>query len=197
MYRNSYGDLVQGQGPWDQPILAPGQATASLNPPNNMERLQNPLNWWERPQCFYPEPLTPAGPGITYQVRRRVRAFTALTLNTETTQPIQFDVPGPIWQLSAAARDTAGNAFPIGLDPLDTFLVRFTMSNGERLDEVASLGSSLLGTASEPCFLGRECWQMDNGSSLLVSVTALRENLAVYIVAWHREVRGPTNLARS
>lgn len=200
-YGGPWGSDVQSPppppGPWDQAILAPGQATASLNPPNNMERLQNPMWAWTRYQCFYPEPLTPEGPGITYQIRRRVLNFRNLVLATETVLPIRFDVPGPIWQLTAAARDSTGAAFPVGLNSLDTFSIRFTTSNGERLDESAGFGSAMTGTASQPCFLGRETWQFDNGSVLLCYVTALRTNVDVDVVAWHREVRGPTNLARS
>lgn len=200
-YGRPYGADMQAPppppGPWDQSILAPGAATASLNPPNNMERLQNPMWAWTRYQCFYPEPLTPEGPGITYQIRRRVLQFRNLVLDTETTLPIRFDVPGPIWQLTGAARDSTGAAFPVGLNSLDTFSIRFTTSNGEKLDEAEGFGSAMLGTGSQPCFLGRETWQFDNGSVLLCFVTALRTNVDVDVVAWHREVRGPTNLARS
>ena len=196
----SYGRYGQ-QGPYDmQAPPAPGQPgapTASLNPPNNMERANNPIYQWTRNQTYWPEPLGAIGPGITRQLRRRPLAFTGTTINVETTQSIRFDVPGPIYQLTGSARDSTGAAFPVGVNALDTFLVRFSMSNGEQLDTMASLGSTLLGSGAFPCQLSSEAWQFDNGSTLQVSVTPLFANLQVYIVGWHMEVRGPTNLART
>jgi hypothetical protein len=162
-----------------------------------MERLQNPIYQWTRNQTYWPEPLGAVGPGITRQLRRRPLAFVNTVINVETTQSIRFDVPGPIYQLTASARDNTGAAFPAGVDPRDTFLVRFSMANGEQLDTMASLGSTLCGTASFPAQLSSEAWQFDNGSTLQVSVTPLFANLDVFIVGWHIEVRGPTNLART
>jgi hypothetical protein len=156
--------------------------------------MQNPDIEWTRLQVYYPEPLLPQGVAIAYQLRQRVLQFLGLAINQPTINRIRFDTPGPVYQITAAARDNTGAALPMGLDSLDTFRVRFEHSSGDRLTEQAAMGSALCGVASFPALLSRNGWHFDNGGVMIVEVTALRANLDIDIVCWHFEARGPTNL---
>lgn len=207
-YRGPYGDgqvpVPAGQ-PVGAQIAVPGYATSSLSPPSHWARMQQygqpggpPEGYaWIRPQMFYPMPQILEGPGIAYQTRQRVLSFTSLTINVASVQTFRFDVPGPIYQFTGAAILSTGDAFPIGWDPLDTFRVQFQQANGDLLTETPVLGSTILGDAKNPAFTGRSAWLVDNGTAIVATVIPLFANLQVDLVAWHYEVRGPTNLTRS
>lgn len=182
MYGNGYG---YGAG-----------ATASLSPPSDMERMQDTNQPWDRLQLYYPEPLLPVGNRIAFQLRQRVVQFQSAAANVESVQSIQFDTPGPVYQITAAAYDNTGAALPVGLDSLDTFRVRFEHSSGDRLTTVATLGSTICGKGALPALLSRSCWHFDSGSVMRVGVTPLRANLDIDIVAWQYEARGPSNVSR-
>lgn len=198
-YRGPYGD---GSGsPVGAEIAVPGAATSSLTPPNQWGRMLQHQGQdgyaWIRPQMFYPMPQILEGPGIAYQMRQRVLSFTGLVLNAASVQTWRFDVPGPIYQFTGASRLSNGAAWPVGLDPLDAFRVQFQQANGDLLTEQPVLGSCILGSGKFPAFTGRSAWLVDNGTAVVATVIPLFANMEIDLVAWHYEVRGPTNLTRT
>lgn len=181
-------------------MLQPGQATSSLNPPSHWARMQQmgqQAQWWIRPQLYYPMPQILEGEGIAYQLRQRVLSFANTTINAAAVQTWRFDVPGPIYAFTGSAWFDTGAALPVGYDPRDLFKVQFQQANGDLLTEQPVLGSTILGTGKQPAFTGRSAWMVDNGTSIVATIIPLFADLEVELVAWHYEVRGPTNLTRT
>lgn len=167
---------------------------ASLDPPTTQQRADNPDVQWVREQVYEPTPWRPLNPFIGEQFRRYTADVVLNeTANTEVPRIIQIDIPATLYGLTGAAVDSTGAALPVGLDPLDTFLVRFEHNNGDRIDTQAALGSAMLGTAKFPALLGGPAWHFDRGSSINIGITPLRSNLRIYVVAWMMEYRGPAN----
>ena len=170
---------------------------ASLNPPSNQQRAQNPQVQWKRQYVAEPNPWIPVAPNIGTQMRRFVVNIVNAAVGVETFATIQIDIPGTVYGLTGAAVDTGGPppaALPVGYDPLDLFMIRFEHSSGDRLDTAATMASALLGKGDKPAYIGGPGWTFDRGSTMRIGVTPLRATLRIGIVAWMIETRGPTNL---
>jgi hypothetical protein len=187
---------MYGQAPPNMDVFR-GGATASLGPPSQFERQQNPENVWTRVQLAMPMPQVLEGPRVAYALRQRVLNFSGIAAGSSRPLTLKFDTPGPIYALTGAAYVTDDSDLPAGRSSLDLFRIQFATSNNDQLTEAPVLGSAILGTGSWPAWLSRSCWLMDNGSALVVTVFPLVENLEVDIMCLHYEVRGPTNVTRS
>lgn len=188
---------MYGQTPPNVDTFRGGGATASLGPPSQFERQQDPKNVWTRVQLAMPMPQVLEGPLIAYALRQRVLNFSGVPAGQSQPQTWKFDTPGPIYALMGAAYVDDADFDLAGRNPLDLFRVQFATTNNDQLTENPVLGSAVLGTGSWPAWLSRSCWLMDNGSGLVATVYPLVDDLFVDLLCLHYEVRGPTNVTRS
>lgn len=195
---NPGADWVRGQT-LAQGVQFPQQYRAMLDPPDNMQRAQNPGIQWEQAQVYYPTPWLPIDPNnqIGRQPRDYVKQFLNQTVNQEASDSWSFPFPTVIYGLSAAAVDTTGAALPVGLDPRDTFLVRLSYNSQESFQTIPALGSAVFGTASLPRLVGGPAYWVDRGATVQIAVTPLRSNLRITLVAWAIETRGPTGISNA
>jgi len=134
---------------------------------------------------------------VGHQTRDYTAGVLNAAINVEAISTIQFDIPCIIYAITASAVTTNAVAFTAGLIPLDSFLIGFEHSNGDRLTAgQARLGSTICGTALRPRMVGGNGWVFDRGSTLVARITPLQANLRIDIVVETIEERGPTNIAR-
>ena len=77
--------------------------------------------------------------------------------NSESIRIVNFDIPCVLFARAGGAFNTgAGNALPIGVSPLDTFLFRMEYSTGDKLDTGPRMASTCLGTMQNPGEVGGE-----------------------------------------
>jgi hypothetical protein len=171
-------------------------AQASLNPPT-YEGFARDVPQWYREPVYEPRIFFPNSEHIAKQARIRSVSISNQPANTEVSQFINIDVPAVNYAISAAAIDTAGAALPAGLDPLDTFLVRFAHNSGDRLTPISQLGSCVCGSGAFPFLIGGAGWIFDRGGSLEVGITPLRANLRIDVTCWFIEILGPLNYSKT
>lgn len=169
---------------------------ATLNPPDNGTRYFGGVPFRETP-IKDPKPWLAVDQNIGYMLNDRISTISGVAANTQTIVRQGFDVPSAVFALTGTAIDTTGAALPVGLDPLDTFTVQFVLTNGQRWQTVAGLGSTILGTAQRPRYLGGPCWILNNGAVMQVIITPLRANLRIDVNMMVVEQPGPTNIAAS
>lgn len=117
-------------------------------------------------------------------------------VNSEAIRIIRFEMPSTIFVENGAAFNTAiGNAFPVGVGPLDCFLYRSQTSNQELLDVDPRIASTVLGSGQRPGEIGDHGWEMDAGQALVIGLTPLLPNLRIDISIYVLEQRGKRNFA--
>lgn len=144
---------------------------------------------------YLPTGLFPAGDNIALVPRDRPLNFAFTTAGGSTTKTLQFEVPTTVFGLTAAAIKTDGTTdLPVGMNPLDTFLVQITRTaSGDKLQTEPAPGSTVCGTGVQPRLIGPGGWIVDAGGAFSVNVTNIVANISVAIVLWTCEVRGPSN----
>lgn len=171
-----------------------GHVNASIDPPSYLNRAFNPAIGWERVPVAYATPWRPINANIGEQFRRYVAdPVTNSPANAEVIRNVKIGIPGVFYAATGSAIDTAAADLPAGLDPRDTFLVRFEHSNGDKIDTQAALGSCLVGTAEAPAEFGGPAWTFDRGATVTIGITPLRANLRIQIVCYFIEYPGPSN----
>lgn len=192
MHGNGQPTMIPGGPGHPNPVpWPPPQSAYPLLDPPNLETYAKAGATYYRPQVPIDRarPWFIADPNVGRQPRRVVKNFTGLTPGTSSLQTIQCDIPATIYQLTGGSYLTTTGA-SVGLDG---FKVRFSAVNGDRLDTELSLGSTLLGTGEFPASIGDTGWTINRGTVLQVEVRPLVANLAVDIVVWWIETRGPVN----
>lgn len=144
---------------------------------------------WQTAQVYYPEPYLPNHAGV------RSRDIAVSLVNgiagTESLVPkVSFTIPGSVYALTGSAMDTTGADWPTGMNPLDTFLVRFAYAFGDRFTSEPTLASNVLGRAGLPRLVGGHGWEMNQNGQILVAITPLRANLRISVCLWFIEFRG-------
>lgn len=118
-------------------------------------------------------------------------------VNTESIRIVQFDMPCVMVAINGAAINTAaGNAFPIGVFPLNTFLFRVEYSTGDRLMTAARMASTCIGTQQNPGEIGGYGYTINPGASVVLGITPLLPAptaLRIDITLVCLEARGPSN----
>lgn len=163
-----------------------------LNPPGFANYAQAPNVRWIRIPAHLPQIGVPDAEFITIKPFDIVNTFSGNAANAAYTQTVQFPEPCTIFAVTAAVIDTAGGAFPVGLDPLDAFTIALTRTNSDKLQSSAGLGSTICGTAQRPRYVGPSGWVQDRGSSIQVVITPLRASLRIDLVFWTAVTYGPT-----
>lgn len=174
--------------------MPPHGQMATMNPPDNGTRYFNGIPF-RQTEVFEPMPWLAVDPNIGYMTNDRVSNLTGGAANTEVIVRNGFDVPSVVYALTGSAIDTTGADLPVGMSPLDTFLVQFVLTNGQRWQTVPALGSTLLGSGERPRKTGRPTWVLNNGAVMEVRITPLRTNLRIDVVMYTLEQPGPTNIA--
>lgn len=149
---------------------------------------------WYR-QAYYPTaPFYSTRPDVGYQTRYYSGGVLNATVNSESITVVQFDLPCRLIAINASAFSTAaGNAFPVGLSPRDTFLFRLEYTTGDRLIITQRLASTVCGTAERPGELGGTGYTIDQGASVTLGITPLLANLRIDVTLVCLEMRGPRN----
>ena len=115
-------------------------------------------------------------------------------VGSEAIRIIRFEMPSTIFAENGAAFNTGvGNAFPVGVGPLDCFLYRSQTSNQQLLDVDPRLACTVLGYGRLPGEIGDHGWQMDAGQALVLGLTPLLPNLRIDISIYVLEQRGKRN----
>ena len=139
------------QRAWPPP---PG-ARALLDPPSFASQGEAAQGQWYRHQVYYPEPPFPLSPNTALQPRdRAIEAVIAEPAGGVILRTLQFSIPFAIYAITGSAIDVNGNALPIGLNPLDTFLIQIQNTIGDQLQTEPVLGSEVIGTARRPRLIG-------------------------------------------
>lgn len=161
---------------------------------------QGEVPWVRSP--FWPgAPFYSTRPDIGYTTRLYSQGINSTdadyVVGTEMTRQVPFDLPCVVLGLTGGVFSNAqGNALPVGVNPLDLFLVRFEYVQGDQFTVSARLGGSVLGTAKEPADVGGTGWTMNTGSTLTIGFTPLVASLRVDVTLWCLEMRGPSNFVR-
>lgn len=115
-------------------------------------------------------------------------------VGSEAIRIIRFEMPSTIFCENGAAFPTqVGNAFPVGVGPLDCFLYSSRTSNQQLLDVDPRIASTVLGSGQRPGQIGDHGWQMDAGQALVIGLTPLLPNLRIDISIYVLEQRGKRN----
>lgn len=188
----SGGPFDQRQTPW--PTVNNGVG-ALINPFGGVPDPNSPNIFWK--QTFVAEPQ----PWLPYDVNNQIGFFNRWyvvsisneTANTEVIRTIQLDIPGFVYEVSGAAADTTGAALPVGLDSLDSFLLRMDYAQADKLITAPALGSAVCGTGSFPAKVGLSGWKFNRGSTVIFGITPRRSNLRVDIMVKFLEIRAGAN----
>lgn len=174
------------------------QAGANINIPSLSQ-----LGGQGRPR-FVRVPVYPTAPPVSTDpyvgIMMRYYGTTLLStqddyvVGSEASRVIPFDIPGVIFARAGSAFNTgAGNALPLGVRPLDTFLFRMQYSTGEVFDIGPRLASTCLGSGENPAEIGGIGFIVKPGASILVGITPLLANLRIDITLYCMEQRGSSN----
>lgn len=116
------------------------------------------------------------------------------TLGATLSLTQKFDIPGTVVSWNGSAFNTAaGNALPIGVRPLDTFLINLTTSTRENITTGPTIASALLGSGENPGQVGAYGYMINAGGTINVEITPLLADLRVTIVLTVLELRAGSN----
>lgn len=188
-------------------VTTPGQPgpgmMASLNPPTNRQRTYMGVKFEQMP-VYQPEPWIPLsedGLPIGLVCRDRTVTYLLPTANQETPQRLGFSTPASCYAITATAVQTdgagAGVNLPVGMDPRDTFRLQIKYAQGDLWQSEPAIARNVAGTAEFPRLVGKPGWMLDGGTSIILTVTPLFENLIIDVTLWTIEQPGPTNIAPS
>lgn len=146
---------------------------------------------------FFPTaPFLSTDPNVGYQTRWYTQNFSstdpAYNINSEKILRFQFDIPVRLCAMNGASVDNTGVLDYAGYG-LNNFLFRAEYTNGDKLVTEAVLASTILGTAQRPGELGGVGWTMQPGSTLIVGITPLRDDLFISVALQCLEMRAATN----
>ena len=116
-------------------------------------------------------------------------------VGTTLTRTLTFPQPVVLVARNGAAFSTAaGNAFPVGLGPRDTFLVKFTIGQtSEAIDTSQVIASTVLGTGERPGEIGGDGWVIDAGNTLSIEIVPLVASQRISVTCIVLEQRGRAN----
>ncbi len=136
-----------------------------------------------------PAPLLPTQ-GFTQGLNDRIISVTGTNAGQTAIPTIAFDLDSAIYALTAAVYDTSLAAFPPNgfSNPLDTFTVQFKLAQGRQYQDNPALGSTVLGDAKYPRYLGMPAWRFPGGTVMQVLVTPLVANLRIDLALWAIEL---------
>lgn len=146
---------------------------------------------WFRMAYFPTAPLYSTDPEVGYMPRYYSAELLNGQVNAEVGVQVQVDQPVRVIAINGTAINTQGGA--LATDPRDSFLFRLEAGNGDKLHTAARLGSSIIGTASQPGEIGGSGYSIDGGSSVFLFITPLVATLRINITLVCMEIRGPRN----
>jgi hypothetical protein len=205
------GQLGSFGGQYGSPAPVPGNSPAMTQQPwppsDNAQPLMNnpgyqalaaqPYVSWSIESVADPRPLIPvsANGDIAMMFFTRTARFANIGAGIPTPVQLGFDTPAAVYARTAGLRTANGTALTVSYaNPLDLFDVIFTrQASGNLLDVTSGMGSTLLGTAERPAYIGGRGWQFDNGNSLTITVTPSIAGLIIDITVWYITFVGPQN----
>lgn len=140
-------------------------------------------------------PFLSTDPNVSQMPRYYVQTIgPTYTLGQTVNVSQKFDIPGTVVAWNGACFNTgAGNAFPIGVRPLDTFLINLTTSTRENITTGPVLGSALLGTGENPGQVGAYGYMISAGGTINMEITPLLADLRITIMLTILELRAGSN----
>ena len=153
---------------------------------------------WVRIPVYPTAPYISTRPNVGIQPRyygaTLLSTDTDYVVGSESIRIVNFDIPCTMFARVGSAFNTgAGNAFPLGVTPLNTFLFRMEYSTGEKLDTGPRLAATCLGTMENPGEVGGAGYVIQPGAGVVLGITPLLSDLRVDITLFCLEQRGPTN----
>ena len=151
---------------------------------------------------FYPTaPFYSTNPNVGYQTRFYSTGLTAgvdvdFAVGAESLRRIQFDLPVRIIAMNGSACTTGAVGTLTGVNPRDLFLFRMEYTTGDQITTNARLASTVLGTASRPAEFGGTGYTCNTGSSIVIGITPLFNNLRIDITLVCMEMRGGSSFVR-
>ncbi len=136
----------------------------------------------------YANPFYPTAPRQYLGSGKMVRDYSTGLLSTdadyvvgtEAIRNVLFSNGATIIAITGGAfSSAAGNAFPIGLGPLDVWLFRMQYSNGELLAVNARIASNVVGDAKRPGQVGFHGWTIQPGQAITIGITPLLASLRI------------------
>lgn len=174
--------------------MAPGPDARAVVHQPNIQQMGGPAPVsWVRVPFFPTAPFYSTSGQVGYQTRYYSGGLLNGTINTESVQIVQFDLPCRLIALNGAAVTTDGSGLPVGRSSLDTFLFRLEYTTGDRLHITQRLASTVLGTAQRPGELGGAGYTINQGASVQLGITPLMANLRIDVTLVCLEMRGPSN----
>lgn len=135
-------------------------------------------------------------PNVLYLIRNRPLVFggAGVVAGTLAPQQLPFSQPTIVFARTAAAVIADfKTGFPVGMNPLDSFAAQIQRTTGDLLDGTSTpiLGSALWGKATLPALYAGNGLFFNNGSTLIVTVQTLMDNVRADLVFWTIEEYGP------
>lgn len=188
-----------GSRGFEPPPPQPG-SSAMMVSPQHRDLAQASQN---NGDVLYRRPFYPTSPIYYPGAGKVTRSYAVQVLSTDTDyasgsialRTLTFPQPVVLVARNGASFSTAaGNAFPVGLGPRDTFLVKCTIGQtSEAIDTIAVLASTVLGTGERPGEIGGDGWVVDAGNTLSVEITPLMASLRINVAFIVLEQRGRSN----
>jgi len=162
---------------------------------------------------FYQTPCAFPTPFMAYNeentIGRQLRDYTQTwtwdsdnfsTVGTAVPKSIRWDTVGAVYALTAAVYMTSGVSIPSSVPAtaeglLNTFKVNIFQPNGNRyIVNAPALGGTIFGLADRPRWLANSAWPINNGTTIVIEVTPLFEDINVCLALWTLENPGPSNI---
>lgn len=107
---------------------------------------------------------------------------------------VRFDLPSIAFDINGWSFNTlAGNAFPVGVDPLGAFRCQIRFGQQENLTSDVRLAKTFMGTGERPGQIGGDGWIMDSGANMQVLIQPLLPGLIIDVSVKCIEARGLAN----
>jgi hypothetical protein len=169
------------------------RAGADPAPPNLSEMVRWGMH--EGAPFFPTRPLRSDAENVAHMPRDYVAILASTEADyvpgTQVARNIQFNTPCILVALNAGVFSTA--ALAVGLAPLDTFTVQVQYTNGELMQTQPGLGSAICGNAAWPGEIGGNGRFFSAGSSAVINLTPLINNLTIHVALRVMELWAPTN----
>jgi hypothetical protein len=185
---------VAPQSPGGAILSIPTLSDMNAANPNKVKNVRAP---------FYPTaPYYSTDQNVGHRVRYYSKSLspsdTGYAVNSSTPVKQAFDIPGYLVALNASAfNEAAGNAFPVGVNPLDTFKINIEWSGSrQKLVTEDALGSTVFGRLGLVGELGGTGWAVDAGGTIVFNITPLIANTFINVVMVISEVIPPTNYSQ-
>lgn len=148
---------------------------------------------------FFPTaPWYSTNPNVGYQVRYYSTGITSadadFVVGSESLRSIQFDLPCRLIAFNGAAVALEDPGIGLNENNMNLqYLFRAEYTTGDKLHTFPRLASTVVGSGQRPGEIGGHGYNIDQGATLLIGITPLRDDIRIDITAVCLEMRAPRN----